>query len=206
MLTTTIQVRDCQYCRDEGSIKSPFHGKEEEEEAELPGLGIVPASGCEGEPFTLEYVDTSAPQVEPPPVSVRIPRAHVFHHHYLATFLVGRRALLLLLDWFRTLRSLLLALLACLQTFWTLNAILALPSCSLLFPNAPKTFRTPPPNISLELRLPHLPLNPRMLSRTSALSNFQALRTLRQSPSEHLKTMRTTIPFPPSLGCTSPLC
>jgi len=79
-LTTSNQVCDCQYCWDEGLIESPFHGKEEEEEAELPGLGIVPASGCEGEPSTLEYVDTSAPQVEPPPVSVRIPRARVFRH------------------------------------------------------------------------------------------------------------------------------
>ena len=77
-MRNVAEYHDCQYRRDEGSIESPFHGKEEEEEAELPGLGIVPASGCEGEPSTLEYVDTLVPQVEPPPVSVCIPRARVF--------------------------------------------------------------------------------------------------------------------------------
>jgi len=40
----------------------------------------VPASGVDGEPTTLEYVESSAPQVMPPPVSVRIPRARVFRH------------------------------------------------------------------------------------------------------------------------------
>jgi len=50
----------------------------EEEEVVVPGLEVVPASGVEGEPSTLEYVESSAPQVVPSPVSVRIPRARVF--------------------------------------------------------------------------------------------------------------------------------
>jgi len=81
MLMIAIQVCDCQYRRDEGSIESPFHGKEEEEEVELPGLGIVPVSGCEDELSTLEYVDTLVSQAGPLPVSVRILTACVFHRH-----------------------------------------------------------------------------------------------------------------------------
>jgi len=125
---------------------------------------------------------------------------------YLAMFLVGRRALLHLLDWFRTLRSPLPALPTCLQTFRSSNMILASPSFFLLFPNALKTFRTPPPDISLELRLPHLPLNSRTLSRTSALSNFQTLQTLQQSPSEYLEDVRTTLSSIPNVSCTSLTC
>jgi len=76
-----LQVRECQYHRNEGSIESPFHGKEEEEEVDIPGLEIVLASGCEGEPSTLEYVDTSILPVAPPPVLVHIPTARIFRCH-----------------------------------------------------------------------------------------------------------------------------
>jgi len=93
---------------------------------------------------------------------------------YPATFLVGCRALLCLLDWFRTLRSPLPALLACLQTFRSSTMIPASPSFFLLFPNALKASQTPPKN-SLGLQLPHLPPNSRTLLRTSALSNFRTL-------------------------------
>jgi len=55
--------------------------KEEEEEAVIPGLEFVPASGCEDEPSTLEYISPLVSQAGPLPVSVRIPTARVFHHH-----------------------------------------------------------------------------------------------------------------------------
>ena len=74
-ILNTFQVCECQYRRDEGSIESSFYGKEEEEEAVVLALEIVPASGVGGEPSTLEYVDTSVLPVAPPPVSVRIPTA-----------------------------------------------------------------------------------------------------------------------------------
>ena len=76
------------------------------------------------------------------------------------------------------------------------------PSCFQLFQRPSE----PPPNISLELRLPHLPLNSRTLSRTSALLNFRTLRTLQQSPSEYLEDMRTTLSSIPSVSRTSSTC
>jgi len=56
------------------------------------------------------------------------------------------------------------------------------------------------------LRLPYLPLNSRTLSRTSALSNFWTLRTLRQSPSEYLEDVRMTLSSIPSFSRTSSTC
>jgi len=59
-------------------VESPFC-KEEEEDDSVPGLEVVPASGCENEPSTLEYVSPPVSQEGPLPVSVCIPVAHIFH-------------------------------------------------------------------------------------------------------------------------------
>jgi len=59
-------------------VESPFY-KEEEEDNDVLGLEVVPASGCEDEPSSLEYVSPLVSQEGPLPVSVHILTAHVFH-------------------------------------------------------------------------------------------------------------------------------
>ena len=77
--------------------------------------------------------------------------------------------------------------------FWPFSELSRLQMRSWPCPPAPSCFQMlripsvpPPPNISLELRLPHLPLNSWTLSRTSALPNTPntltiAFRTLEDS-------------------------
>jgi len=96
------------------------------------------------------------------------------------------------------------SLLSVLRTFWTSNAILALPSYSILVPNTLKTFQTPP----------DMPLDCDFLTFLSTLGHIQEFLCFRTS--EYSKyfnnclqntwrlTMRMTLPFNPSLSHASP--